>query len=387
MFGFFKRFQRRKPQGLRACALFDGLSDSQFAELAPFLEPRSLGAGELLVREGEPAEKLFILTRGTLEVLKTNPRSGREHSLALLEPGDLVGDVALFDRLPRSASVRAPAVAEVQALPFAALRPGSSGSGKLSVNLYQRLLENLAATLALRFRDQSVRAVESAERRALMGNFIVRLLILVCLYTFLLSGLEQLGGKLVANTSYISIPLQLIFGVGAWRFIRSTKRPLSEFGLSHHNLIGSLLESVLFTVPVLGLLIAIKWVALKLGGSDYPLIEFPDVAARLSESRVLWLLGIYAVSSAVQELIVRSALQSSLEGWLTGPRRVWNAVLVSALLFSITHLHMSFHFAALAFLPGLFWGWLFARRRNLLGVTLSHVAVGGFVFFILGVRI
>jgi membrane protease YdiL (CAAX protease family) len=53
----------------------------------------------------------------------------------------------------------------------------------------------------------------------------------------------------------------------------------------------------------------------------------------------------------------------------------------------MTHLHMSFLFATLAFLPGLFWGWLFSRRRNLVGVTLSHAVVGGYVFFILGVAI
>ena len=94
-----------------------------------------------------------------------------------------------------------------------------------------------------------------------------------------------------------------------------------------------------------------------------------------------------ALSSAVQELIVRGALQSSLESFLTGENSKRNAIIVSGLLFAVTHLHMSFLFAALVLLPGMFWGWLFARRRNLLGVTLSHIVVGAFVFFVLGIKL
>jgi membrane protease YdiL (CAAX protease family) len=56
-------------------------------------------------------------------------------------------------------------------------------------------------------------------------------------------------------------------------------------------------------------------------------------------------------------------------------------------MFSVNHLHMSFLFAALAFLPGIFWGILFNRQRHILGVTLSHFAIGAFVFFVLGVRL
>ncbi len=150
---------------------------------------------------------------------------------------------------------------------------------------------------------------------------------------------------------------------------------------------SSAVEALVLTVPVLAILTGIKWLILWLRGSlgEVALIAYPDVAARLSEPQVTRLFAVYVVSCAVQELIVRGALQSSLEMFLTGPRRVLQAVLVSALLFSMTHLHMSFLFAALAFLPGLFWGWLFARRRNLAGVTLSHIALGAYVFFIMGV--
>jgi membrane protease YdiL (CAAX protease family) len=39
-----------------------------------------------------------------------------------------------------------------------------------------------------------------------------------------------------------------------------------------------------------------------------------------------------------------------------------------------------------AFVPGLFWGWMFAKQRSLVGVTVSHIAVGLWAIFALGVH-
>jgi membrane protease YdiL (CAAX protease family) len=146
---------------------------------------------------------------------------------------------------------------------------------------------------------------------------------------------------------------------------------------------------VLLTLPLLAVITAIKWLLMRLHSqwSAESLIRYPDLAARLAEPEVIKLLSIYVVSSAVQELIVRGAFQSSLDMFLTGPGRTRKAILISALVFAAMHIHMSFLFAALAFVPGLFWGWLFARNPNLVGVTLSHAAVGGYVFFILGISL
>src|SRR5262249_40553218 len=118
-----------------------------------------------------------------------------------------------------------------------------------------------------------------------------------------------------------------------------------------------------------------------------PTIEHTNIAARLADPQIRTLLIVYGASALVQELIVRCALQASLEDFLIGRGRVTTAIFVSALMFSVNHLHMSFLFAALAFLPGIFWGILFHRQRHILGVTLSHFAIGAFVFFVLGVRL
>jgi membrane protease YdiL (CAAX protease family) len=40
----------------------------------------------------------------------------------------------------------------------------------------------------------------------------------------------------------------------------------------------------------------------------------------------------------------------------------------------------------MAFLPGLFWGWLYSRHRTLIGVTISHILIGAWIFYFVGVH-
>jgi len=400
MFGWFKRKEalpEEQPLSWREAALFRNLEGQQLDALAPHVRERTLASGEELVREGDPADELFLLRSGSMELLKRDEDLEKDVRIDTVGAGDVVGEVALFDELPRFATVRALGKCELYVVAFRNLRPTMDLVARSSLDprpksmrrAYHKLLENLAGALADRLRARANETVKDERRKAAVGQFLINILILICLYTFMLSGLAQLGSRAPANTSAISIPMQILFAIGSWKFMRSTGYPLADFGLSAKHLGWSLLEAIFFTAPVLAIITGIKWVVLYLKGSSnqVPLIQHVDIPARLSDKQVLTWLSIYAFTCLVQELIVRCALQSSLQMFLTSKRKVLHAVFVSALLFSMTHLHMSFLFALLAFVPGLFWGWLFARRPNLAGVTLSHIAVGGYVFFIMGVRL
>ena len=398
MFGFLRKRKQPTPaepeKTWRDAELFEGLSPSELDLVAPLIGERTIGKGELLVREGELASEIYLVEEGSLEIVKQDQEAQCERTIGEISSGELIGEVSMLDGLPLFATVRATSACQLLVLPFNALRPNpqealsQTPQAKHKRGTYYKLLERVIRVLADKVRDQADDSLADAKRHAAVGKFLINILVLLCLYSFLLSGLTLLG-KHVPSTSFISIPMQIVFALGSWRFIRSTGYPLEQFGLSSRHLFSSALEAIFFTVPVLGLLVGIKWLVLWLNGNPrgLPLIAYTDVAARLSESRVLTLLGIYALTCVVQELIVRGALQSSLQMFLSGPRAKLHAVFIAALLFSMTHLPMSFLFASLAFVPGLFWGWLFARRPNILGVTLSHIVVGGFVFFIMGVNI
>jgi CRP/FNR family transcriptional regulator len=60
---------------------------------------------EIIVRQGEAGDGLFVIQEGQLEILSEN--AGRETRLRVAGKGELIGEMAVFDRQLRSATVRA----------------------------------------------------------------------------------------------------------------------------------------------------------------------------------------------------------------------------------------------------------------------------------------
>lgn len=356
--------------------LFAGLPKGLLEEVAQTAEVKAFAPGEVLVREGAPADALLVLLEGVADVVKREAlRPEVEHVISELDPGEIVGEVGLFDKRPRSATVVAREACSAWILPYE------------RVVEHPRLVLAFARALAQRVRDQSDEMREKAQERAAMGELVVKVIVLLCTYALLVAGLPWLQERLPASSSYVSIPVITLFGIGSFAFMRNTGYPMERFGLGFRHLFGSLFEAVLFTPPFLALLTGVKWLVVQthLSARLTTVIEHPDVQLVFADPRVWKLLAVYGVSALVQELIVRCALQSTLESYLVGRGRVIRAILVAALMFSVNHLHLSFLFALLAFIPGLFWGVLFHRRPNLVGPTLSHFVVGGYVFFVLGI--
>jgi len=80
-------------------AIFDGLNDVDQATALRYFEEREVPAGEVLIREGEPARGLVCVLEGQLQI-----RSG-DTVLGTATDGDLVGEMALFEQTLRTASV------------------------------------------------------------------------------------------------------------------------------------------------------------------------------------------------------------------------------------------------------------------------------------------
>jgi ATP-binding cassette subfamily B protein len=85
--------------------VFQRLSAQQLAALARLVATERFPAGELIVREGDPGDRLYVLTEGRVEVAVEGP-AGQTRRLAELRAGDHFGEVALLRGSPRMASVR-----------------------------------------------------------------------------------------------------------------------------------------------------------------------------------------------------------------------------------------------------------------------------------------
>lgn len=90
----------------KAIPLFANLNDEEAANLAQMLEPRELAPHQVLFWLGEPGREFFVITRGNIHLTYPD-HAGNEMTLAILGAGDFLGEIALLDGGPRTATARA----------------------------------------------------------------------------------------------------------------------------------------------------------------------------------------------------------------------------------------------------------------------------------------
>lgn len=82
------------------------LSSMEINFLASLSKAKRLAPNEVLFREGDPGDRLYIVVEGRVMISKDIPGAGEE-ALAFLGRGEIFGEMALIDRAPRSADAKA----------------------------------------------------------------------------------------------------------------------------------------------------------------------------------------------------------------------------------------------------------------------------------------
>ncbi|HAZ15121.1 MAG: hypothetical protein A2Y28_05145 [Chlamydiae bacterium GWC2_50_10] len=397
---------------------FRGLTERQMRELIPLVRKIQFDAGDYIVHEGDLANDLFVILEGEVDVIKKEPSSEQRHRLTKLTQEDIFGEMSLIEQGTHSATVRAVKPTTLLALSINEARMLSSEKSnyeRLRQKMrgiieeidflsreqptYFKLSTNLATELSLRLRQANEVTVDSlkgqlheARSRVAMGSFMINVLTMLVLYVFSLKAISTFGEEGL-STAIISVPLIVLFACGLIVMMKSHGYPLSFYGLTRKNWKRSAFEGVLISIPLIALCTLIKWFLITFieGFEGVRLFSFTlginsDYLGKVPLFVIVILPLIYLLFTPLQELISRGALQSSLEEFLVGAHKQWWAILLSNLLFSVTHLHVSFEMALAVFIPGLAWGWLYSRQRSLVGVSVSHMVVGSFAFYILGVQ-
>ena len=103
---------------LARVALFSELEAEELARISDAAMNRGLRRGDVLFAEGDEPNELFVVVSGRI-ALANKSTDGRESVVALMEAGDVFGEMPLFDGLGRSTEARALEPSEVVAIPYA----------------------------------------------------------------------------------------------------------------------------------------------------------------------------------------------------------------------------------------------------------------------------
>ena len=132
---------------LRAAPLFAELPEEDLRRLAEMAQSMSLAQGELLLREGDPGDSMYVVVSGELDVTKLS--GGNEVQLARVGAGTIQGEMSAIEGRPRSASVRAITAVDVLKVPRDALLTVFAAAPEAAFSVLRVVLDRLRSTESL----------------------------------------------------------------------------------------------------------------------------------------------------------------------------------------------------------------------------------------------
>jgi CRP/FNR family transcriptional regulator len=127
---------------LRRAPLFDGLDDENARALRRQISEVKLSRGEHLFLEGQDGDRLYVVLDGKIKLTRA-AADGRENLLSVLGPGEMFGELSLFDPRPRTSSASAVTDVMLAALGHDALRAWLLEHPEASMHMLRQLARRL----------------------------------------------------------------------------------------------------------------------------------------------------------------------------------------------------------------------------------------------------
>jgi membrane protease YdiL (CAAX protease family) len=362
----------------------NALTPEEWESIKHYTQRICLEKEEILFAEGSAETELYFLEEGSLSVIKNS------RAIATLSPKNWVGEIsALLKGRQRSATVRAKERCTLIQISLSDLKKSSSSRPDILLKILTNLSETLAFRLESSTKAHSIlmqKELSSAKIKIVMAHFIIWFICAFAAFFYALKLVSTLNLQPKVS-SVMTIPLLLLLSFFLVQFINRSGYPLSFFGLTCKGTKRAIIESLLCTIPIALFLLGFKWTLYHLF-SQYkglPLFHFPQLL-QMHLSLTEWgamTLG-YILLVPIQSLMVNGVLQGALTHFFTGPKKAWAAIFLSNLVFSTLHLQFSLLIAAIVFLLGCTWGWLYMRHQTIVGISLSHILIGFWGLLFLG---
>jgi small-conductance mechanosensitive channel len=153
---------------IESVSLFEPLTEEERERVVAALVKHLYAPGELILKRGDAGGSMFIISRGRVDVRLPQVNGGTQQ-VAVLEPGNYFGEMALFTGEPRTADVYALDEVEVLEIRKAAIEPLMHNNVQLAEAISRRVAERQAELTA------HTRAVPEAEKQEQSANILRRI--------------------------------------------------------------------------------------------------------------------------------------------------------------------------------------------------------------------
>lgn len=250
-----------------------------------------------------------------------------------------------------------------------------------SKNLHIKLLTKIVEQL-------TKREAETKKAFKTFEMFVISLLFVISLYTMSLIPLLEFVHYFGVST-IVDVALLLSFSLLVFIIMKKSAYPLATYGVTFNKWGTYMREATILTLPFLLFFLFLKWVLITFipTYSHIPLLNPAAAFANIHFTYTTFFVTIliYIGFAFIQEFIARCGLQTAFYRFMPySKNNQLKAIFLSNVIFAMAHTHMGTVFALAAFIPGLFWGWLYARQNSIIGVSVSHILIGIWVLFVLG---
>ena len=135
----------QEEEVVRRAPLFTALDEAAAISLRASMDSVKIAKGSILFKEGDDGEHLYVIIDGKLK-LGTSSGDGRENLLSILGPGEMFGELSLFDPGPRTSTATAVTDAKLLSLSHEKVIPWLKQNPEVSLQLLTRLSQRLRRT-------------------------------------------------------------------------------------------------------------------------------------------------------------------------------------------------------------------------------------------------
>jgi len=135
----------QEEEVVRRAPLFTALDEAAAVSLRVSMDTVKIAKGSILFKEGDDGEHLYVIIDGKLK-LGTSSGDGRENLLSILGPGEMFGELSLFDPGPRTSTATAVTDAKLLSLSHEKVIPWLKQNPEVSLQLLTRLSQRLRRT-------------------------------------------------------------------------------------------------------------------------------------------------------------------------------------------------------------------------------------------------
>lgn len=346
------------------------LSKEELLHLEKIGRERVFHENDTIIAEGDPSNSFFLIEKGEVEVVKEEYLKGQklEVHLATLGEGELFGEIAFVEGIPRTATVKAkkPTVLyEVEKEPFM--------ENPSLFSLHQKVLKHIFSKSVHKLRglnEQYVshlrQSVDQLKDQKAFGVFTLINVLSFCVILILQFLFKDVTfdpkGEILTTVKLFCILGLFFFYVTQYRY------PTKEIGLTLEKWPKMLMLG--FGASLIPLLIIFVYYRISTGLS---FVELFDQLLNFPYSFIFMIF--YFFHSFGQEFFMRGVIQYSLRRFLRDEHGIWT-VLFTTTFFVSGHAHHSLATLLIMGVGNIYLGVMYLRRNNLIYITMIHYMVG-----------